>query len=47
MNQYDELLHEDDEDLGMVICPECGGTGSQPYKNSCCRRCGGTGEIPG
>ena len=33
------------EDYEPIICPECGGTGVHPWKNSSCRNCNGTGEI--
>lgn len=35
----------DANDRDPIICPECGGTGSHPWKQSFCRRCNGTGEI--
>jgi DnaJ-class molecular chaperone len=35
----------DHDDREPIICPDCGGTGSHPWKNSFCRRCNGTGEI--
>lgn len=33
------------EDNDMIICPECGGTGTHPWKQGFCTRCNGTGEI--
>lgn len=33
------------EDPDPILCPECGGTGMHPWKNSTCRYCHGTGEL--
>lgn len=33
------------DDPDPILCPECGGTGLHPWKNSICRRCNGTGEL--
>lgn len=33
------------DDYEPIICPECGGTGSHPWKQGFCRTCNGTGEL--
>ena len=33
------------EDPDPILCPECGGTGMHPWKNSTCKYCHGTGEL--
>lgn len=34
-----------EDDRNPVICPECGGTGSHPWKAGFCPKCHGTGEL--
>lgn len=34
-----------EDDRNSVICPECGGTGSHPWKAGFCPKCHGTGEL--
>ena len=38
-------LYTEDRDDENIICPNCGGTGSQPYLNCPCKTCHGTGMI--
>lgn len=42
LEDYDDLDDMEQED---TICPDCGGTGCHPWKNSSCRTCGGSGHI--
>lgn len=34
-----------DAEKDPIICPDCGGTGLHPWKNSRCTTCNGTGEL--
>lgn len=34
-----------EDDRNPVIRPECGGTGSHPWKAGFCPKCHGTGEL--